>query len=130
MSLFEMIFGNGKEGVPLLAALGFKTLDEVGRYRSAWMEKGEDGKPRIAVYTRNGGGNRETYQSIFDTLSNHENYLFDRDDSYDTTYATIYFSIPKSMTDVLDLSQPEWRDILHGPIDMSTIWKKKIDSMS
>lgn len=59
--LYNLIASDGKEfdrGKILLAILG---NPEVGWFRDAWVEKGEDGKPVIAIYTRNGGGNREHY---------------------------------------------------------------------
>lgn len=59
MSLYGLLTGSGQAGTGLVAALGFESLQNVGRYRDAWIEKGPDGKPRIALYTRNGGGNRE-----------------------------------------------------------------------
>ena len=129
MSLYEMIFADGKTGLPLLASLGFKTTNEVGRYRSAWLEKGGNGVPRIAVYTRNGGGNRETYQSVMDTLSKHKNYLFDQDDTFDSTYATIYFSIPDELRDTCDAVHPGWEQDISDAIDMSKVWKEKINSL-
>lgn len=68
MSMYELVFDDGEKGLPLLAVLGFKKASDVGRYRSAWLEKDDKGIVRIAVYTRNGGGNRNEYQSLIDEL--------------------------------------------------------------
>jgi len=75
--------------------LGLAPAD-VGRFRDCFVANGE-----IAIYTRNGGGNRPDYWEVFEKLSRHPSYLRDEDDEFDSTYATIYFSFPKEFTDVL-----------------------------
>lgn len=56
MSMYGLLHGENSDADLLLAALGL-TRNDVGRYRDAWVsEKGE-----IAVYTRNGGGNRQCW---------------------------------------------------------------------
>lgn len=60
MSLYNLLSGRGASGNALVAVLG---IEDVGRYRDAWIERGDDGKLRIAVYTRNGGGNRECWHA-------------------------------------------------------------------
>lgn len=137
MSLYEIMFGDGKRGWPLLSALGFEKVTDVGRYRTAWLERdavspvGDDGivNCRIAVYTRNGGGNREEYAQVFATLATHPCYLFDIDDEFDATYATIYFSMPEVLVDQLDTLTPEWRDRLQDAVDTSARWKKAIAAL-
>jgi hypothetical protein len=151
LGLYNMIFGRNTQAPALLAVLGFKSTTEVGRFRDAYISDGE-----IAVYTRNGGGNRQcwhddnpeygspeckhhvitvetdeieevplgkhlkTYKKtgrkveenryvcenpnspdcgcsgciITHRLPKHAYYLRDQDDSFDSTYATIYFSFP------------------------------------
>lgn len=82
------------------------TRAAVGRYRDAFVIKGE-----IAIYTRNGGENRKCPRVhhnkldclvmdcfsciITHRLPKHPNYLRDVDNEFDSTFATIYFSIPK-----------------------------------
>lgn len=63
-----------------------------GRFRDIYLN--EDGT-KIILYTRNGGGNRDEYQSLIDHLATHPNYLSDYDDDFDCTYAYIEFYIPK-----------------------------------
>jgi hypothetical protein len=61
MSLYELAFsdpGRPDRARVLLAVLG---NPEMGRFRDAWLEKTNDGPLEVAVYTRNGGGNRECW---------------------------------------------------------------------
>ena len=88
MSLYNLMFGKNKAGGAILATLGL-TENDTGRFRDCFVANGE-----IAVYTRNGGGNREAYQDVFDALSNHPCYIRDEDDTFDNTYATIFFKFP------------------------------------
>jgi hypothetical protein len=94
MSLYNALFGRNPMSHVLLATLG---LDEgsVGRFRDCHLSRGEDGKTRIVVFTRNGGGNREDYQGVTDELQAHPNYLRDYDDDFDCTYASYEFSVPE-----------------------------------
>ena len=101
---------------------------DVGRFRDAFISNGE-----IAIYTRNGGGNRDCWDDekkedcrcpgciIGNILPKHPNYLRDEDDDFDSTYATIYFSIPdevKELAEKLDTGtfEPDarWTDKLDG----------------
>lgn len=86
-----MIFGVNHHSSELLEMLDLTTGD-VGRFRDVHLNK--DGT-KIKVLTRNGGGNREEYEDVFDELSVHPNYIEDYDDSFDCTYATIVFSVPE-----------------------------------
>jgi len=92
MSLFNMLHGYNPLAPIFLKMLGLQ-LDDVGRFRDAYLWKDTDGL-RIHVYTRNGGGNRNEYQHVFDKLSLNEYYERDYDDEFDCTYATIVFRIP------------------------------------
>lgn len=95
MSLYNALFGMNSNAKTILATLGLSP-DDCGRFRDCFVANGE-----IAVYTRNGGGNREEYQSTFDRLSGHPCYLRDEDDGYDETYATVYFRFPDEFADDL-----------------------------
>lgn len=96
MSLYNAVFGQNDKADYLLGCLGL-TKGDVGRFRNCFIEDG-----KIAVYTRNGGGNRESYEDVFEELSEHPNYLSDADDSFDCTYATIYFSFPEQYKEQLE----------------------------
>lgn len=88
--MYNMLFGENELADDLLKMLNL-TKEDCGRYRDCYLdEKGE----KIIVYTRNGGGNREYYEDVFDKLSKHTNYLCDYDDDFDCTYASIEFSVP------------------------------------
>src|SRR3990167_2492115 len=102
--MYTMLFGQNPVARELLEVLGLRPSD-VGRFRDAVLL--ED---CIAVYTRNGGGNREHYENANGTdagegcpctgciitfhLPKHPLYLRDQDDSFDNTYATVYFKFP------------------------------------
>lgn len=104
MSMYGMMFGQNPLSEVFLMALGL-TKESVGRFRDCFIADEE-----IAVYTRNGGGNRECWNEYEDegerpcmnctgciiehVLPKHPRYLRDRDDDFDSTYATVYFSIP------------------------------------
>ncbi len=134
MSLYELAVADGNQrerGAVLLGMLGGPV---VARFRDAWVEKGEDG-PVIAVYTRQGGGNRECYceggeagpahvpESCYaacnEALAAHPLYLRDADDDFDGTYATFYFRAPE-----------EWREVLAEaavePVDTDERWQEAI----
>ena len=141
MSMYEMIFADGEKGLPLLGSLGFKSTGDVGRYRSSWIEIGDNGQPRIAIYTRNGGRNREHYNDEKETgddchctgctitydLPKHPLYLFDADDDFDFTYATIYFSVPENLKKLLDESNKDWAKKVQDKVDMSEVWQKTMN---
>lgn len=121
MGLYNMLHGMNPMADQLLACLGL-TRSDVGRFRDAYVSEG-----KIAVYTRNGGGNRECWNAWsapddFDfehctcvgcTMENiipkHPNYLYDEDDQFDNTYATIYYSFPERYKEWLTLCESgEW----------------------
>lgn len=106
MSMYNLVHGTNPAADWLLALLDL-TREDVGRFRDAWVNKTEAGY-EIAVYTRNGGGNRGCWRD--DTpegptcdcpgcimeyrLTAHPLYLRDADDNFDCTYATIFFRAP------------------------------------
>lgn len=137
MSLYEIAVADGHQrerGAVLLTILGHPV---VARFRDAWVEKGDDG-PVIAVYTRQGGGNRECfcneggdrahvpeqcYAACNEALAAHPLYLRDADDSFDATYATFYFRPPDEFRDALAEAAVE-------PVDMSERWQAAIDRVA
>lgn len=90
MSLYNMLFGQNPDADKLLGLLG-KTQADFGRYRDVFVQDGY-----IVVHTRNGGGNRESYEDVFEEMSEHPWYSHDEDDSFDCTYANIYFKVPEA----------------------------------
>ena len=89
MSLYNMLFGQNPDAGMLLNLLG-KTQEDFGRYRDIFVQNGY-----IVVHTRNGGGNREYYEHVFDEMAEHPWYSHDEDDDFDCTYANIYFKVPE-----------------------------------
>ena len=89
MSMYNMLFGMNPDSDKLLEILG-KSREDFGRFRNVYMEDG-----CIVVHTRNGGGNREDYEDVFEEMSEHPWYSHDADDDFDCTYANIYFRIPE-----------------------------------
>ncbi len=89
MSLYNTLFGVNPDTETLLSLLGKTTLD-FGRFRNVYVEDGY-----IIVHTRNGGGNREDYEDVFEEMAEHPWYSHDADDSFDCTYANIYFKLPE-----------------------------------
>ena len=114
MSMYNKIFGVCEGAGMFLHMLGLRTHG-VGRFRDCFLTDVDcDGNKlkavSVCVYTRNGGGNRTDYQDILNALKKHPNHLFDRDDSFDSTYCSIYFSIPekyKSLIEDLAAACPE-----------------------
>ena len=64
------------------------TEGDVNRYRGCDIIEN-----KIVVYARIGGNNRKHYSDY--GLTNNPYYLYDEDDSFDSTYANYYFRIPK-----------------------------------
>lgn len=105
------------------------------RLRDCWVEKQPDGPPCLAIYTRNGGGNRECYCENDegtcigckgDRATEHPAYISDRDDEFDSTYRTYRFAFPAEL-------RQDWREALtevaEDPRDMSEQWSIAIDAI-
>jgi hypothetical protein len=91
MSLYNIINGedpNADDYYDLLDLYNY----EVGRYRNMYLS---DDKKQLVLLTRNGGGNREEYEYVFESLESHPNYQYDSDCDWDETYCEYFFSIPK-----------------------------------
>ena len=128
MSLYNMVAGYHPTARVVLDMLELSP-DDCGRFRDAYIT--EDGE--LAIFTRNGGGNRDDYQSVIDTLAEHPNYLRDEDDDFDSTYCTIFFSVPdkedaiESVQEYLKLVEKEGKqDMLDPPL---TRFQKNTDTI-
>jgi hypothetical protein len=91
MSMYNMMFGRNANTAQLLELLN-KTEADFGRFRDVFVKDGY-----IVVHTRNGGGNREDYEDVFDEMSDHPWHSHDEDCDFDCTYANIYFKIPEDV---------------------------------
>ena len=121
--LYNAVLGDGNElqrGKILLGVLG---APKPGRFRDAWVERGEDDQPVIAIYTRNGGPNREGQAEAIESMRANTHYLSDKDDTFDNTYATFYFSAPREYRGQL----AEW---MVDPVDMNQRWQDAIANLS
>ena len=131
MGMYNLVFGRNPIAPIILEALALPE-SAVGRFRDAFVSNGE-----FAVYTRNGGGDREHFsldgaeegEDCFCTgciityhLPKHPNYLRDEDDSFDCTYATVYFSIPEKYKEVFDPFDS-------GDFDPDQRWFDAIDAL-
>lgn len=115
MSLYNLLYGVNPLKDVLLKVLDIDQPDgkwQSGRFRDIFLE--DDGT-KIVLFTRNGGGNRVCWKEvdgrgkcdennveelcpgcvITKHLPKHPNYITDYDDSYDSTYAFIEFSVPE-----------------------------------
>ena len=129
MSFYNILFGQNPMSKVLLAMLNLST-EKVGRFRDCFISEG-----KIAVYTRNGGGNRDCWNdcdpqctcpgcTIENHLPEHPNYLYDKDDDFDCTYATVYFSFPEKYKELLGALDSG------KPFDPDQRWLDMIDSIS
>lgn len=103
MSMYNLVNGVNQATFFILPMLG-KHPDEYPRFRDCFVEDG-----KIHVYTRAGGGNRESYEEEIEKLQNNQNYISDADDDSDCTYATFVFSIP-------DKWKNDFNKIINGEI--------------
>jgi hypothetical protein len=101
MSLYNLAFGWNRYAMFHMAALGLQPA-QVGRFRDAYLHRGEGGGLEIHVYTRNGGGNRPDHTEVTERLRRHPLYLRDFDDATDSTYASYAFRVPEILSVALD----------------------------
>lgn len=125
MSMYNMLHGVNPLGGQLLAIIDPNAkAGDFGRFRDIYIAKDpKTGVLTIVVYTRNGGGNREGHQEVFERWSKHPNFVRDWDDDFDCTYASLEFSVPeehKALAEFLydandekRTPQEKFRDMLH-----------------
>jgi hypothetical protein len=101
MSMYAMLFGRNPLAQVYLAMLGLSP-DDVGRFRDCFLQKEDGEEPRIVVYTRNGGGNRDDYAGTTESLQAHPEYVTDFDDDFDCTYASYVFKVPETFKEHIE----------------------------
>lgn len=116
MSLYNMLFGEGNHTSFLLELLG-KDRHDFGRFRSTYVTD-----THIVVHTRCGGGNREDYEGMFFEMEDHPLYDYDEDNSFDSTYADIYFKHPAEYKELL-------KEMAVGVVTPAEKWKMLFESM-
>jgi len=104
MSLYNMFNGMNPATFFVLPMLD-RHPENYGRFRDCFLYDDEHPEydNHISVYTRMGGGNRDSYEELIEELQSHENYVADYDDSFDSTYATFVFSVPVKYREDYDL---------------------------
>lgn len=114
--LYNTLFGQNDQAGFLLELLG-KSSGDFGRFRDVYVT--ED---HIVVHTRCGGGNRESYQDVFDEMVQHPLYAYDEDDDFDSTYADIYFKHPEGYEEML-------KEMAQGTITPSEKWQLMLTAL-
>lgn len=110
-SMYHMVQGVNQIGTFFIAPmLGGHPEEIFPRFRDCFVQEHgfqlindfplnvpKEGKPSegIYIYTRVGGGNRESYIEEIKKLQSREDYIRDFDDEFDCTYATFVFKVPK-----------------------------------
>lgn len=90
MNIYNMVNGYNPACIFFLPMLG-KKESEYPRFRDCFLS--DDGK-RIVIYTRVGGGNRNSGFGE-DALYEDPNFVKTYDDDYDSTYGYYEFSVPE-----------------------------------
>ena len=114
--LYNTLFGQNDHAGFLMSLLG-KDPGDFGRFRAVYVT--ED---HIVVHTRCGGGNREDYEDVFDEMSTHPLYAYDEDDSFDCTYADIYFKHPAEYSELL-------KEMAVGTVTPAEKWKLLFEAL-
>ncbi|TLX17171.1 hypothetical protein [Rhizobium sp. MHM7A] len=93
MSAFSMVAGTNKLAGLVLHALNLEH-GQVPRFRDAYLDIDEPGRPKLVILTRTGGGHRSRYIQENETLSGLVGFISDHDDPFDTTFAHWKFDVP------------------------------------
>lgn len=128
--LYNALFGVNEMAPILLKTLGI-TEAEIPRYRDCFID---DEKVMIVIHTRTGGGNRDYYDELNEAnvtgpwnkgLRYNPNYVWDEDDTFDSTYANFYFKFPEEYADDLKALL----GVEHKLTKPSDKWKALFESM-
>lgn len=121
MSFYNMLSGVKPTTFTVLPMLG-KHPDEYPRFRDCFTgdEEHPEYNDHIHVYTRTGGGNRESYQAENQAMREMEGFVTDFDDSFDETFASWVFRVP-------DRWKPDYDKIKAGKIkEVSTEYQAEL----
>jgi len=71
--------------------------DEYPRFRDCFLKDSEHPEydNHIHVYTRTGGGNRDSYEEGNESMRQIPEFVTDFDDSFDSTFASWVFKVPE-----------------------------------
>ena len=115
MSLYNALMGFNPACLLIMPMLGRKQ-DEYPRFRDCFIS--ED-KKYIDIYTRVGGGNRNSGYGE-EELYKDENFVETFDDDYDSTYGTYRFKVPEKW-------QKDFDRIING--DLQNVSQEYIDTV-
>ena len=118
MSLYNRLFGENENAVPLLGMISL-TKNDFQRYRDVYLNK--EGT-KITVLTRLGGGNRNDYKETIEKIRKNPNYIYDYDDGYDSTYAYFEFTVPDKYTQTCKILAPK-----EDRLSVGEMFKKEIE---
>jgi hypothetical protein len=90
MSLYNMLHGTDPYAGLFLKILNLNP-HHIARFRDCHLNA--DGT-EIYLLTRTGGGNRTEYVDWWAKIRMHQDYISDRDDDYDSTFAITTFRVP------------------------------------
>lgn len=124
MSMYSLVFGKSEWPTEIMRMFGL-TPEMIGRYRDHWIERDPtmENALILAVYTRNGGGNREDYAEQIGQMQALATYVSDEDDTFDSTYATFRFRMSRQ-------AMESWlTDLDHAEIDPSVTVDKVLDQL-
>jgi len=147
MSLYNALFGENPLSGLLLSALGILKRD-VPRYRDVFLVE-EEGKLRIMIHTRTGGGNRAFYDSQESCRANYPNdfddedadhpagpwnddlralptFVRDEDSKDDATYANFFFDVPLAFSSMIALLHEMTKGKIERP---ETRWTKLFEDL-
>lgn len=91
--MYEMVCDINPDAGRVLNLIGLDPtfLIEECRLRDVYLSKD---KTKVVIFTRIGGGNRESYNTSIKRLKNFKGYIRDYDDDFDNTYASFEYQIP------------------------------------
>ena len=92
--MYEMVCDINPDAGRVLNLIGLDPtfLIEECRLRDVYLSKD---KTKVVIFTKIGGGNRESYSASIKRLKNFKGYIRDYDDDFDNTYGTYVFNVPE-----------------------------------
>lgn len=96
MSGFNMVAGCNRLAGMVLQALNLEPT-QIPRFRDAYLDIDEPGRPKLVIMTRTGGCNRASYPYGNETLSGLAGYISTHNDTFDETFAYWVFDVPKDV---------------------------------
>lgn len=145
--MYRLLHGDSGWPMEMMYAWGLKP-DMVGRYRDHWLEQVPDDADTLilALYTRNGGGNREEYADQLRRMHELVTFVSDEDDTFDPTYCTLRFRLTRTQfiawtEDAESEAEVEtgqdkdaiWDEFFRqsepNPRDMSLIWQAMLATL-